>query len=117
MVSTYYGSRTTPDYIARNGSFSGEGYYYWGTPANLGVSLHPSGSVNWNTVQEQLSENHPVIVSIYLPSVGAVNSDGSSHFIVIKGQSNGKYLMQDPIGHGRSYNLNQVRSMILTSGR
>ena len=117
MVSTYYGNHITPDYIARNGGFTGEGYYYWGTPSNLGVNLQPSGAVNWNVVGSQLAQGHPVIVSIYLPSVGAINADGSSHFIVIKGQSGGKYLMHDPIGGGRSYNLNQVRSMILTSAR
>ena len=62
------------------------------------------------------NDGRPVIVSVYLPSVGAVNSDGSSHFIVIKNFSDGRYLMHDPIGPGRGYSLGQVRSMILTSG-
>jgi ABC-type transporter Mla subunit MlaD len=115
MVSTFYGDRITPDYIARNGGFSGDGSYYWGTPPGLGVSLHPSGKVNWNIVASEVDAGRPVIVSIYLPSVGAINSDGSSHFVVIKGEADGKFIMQDPIGPGRSYNLSQVRSMILTT--
>ena len=117
MVATFYGYQTTPDDMANNASFSGEGSYYWGTPSSLGVKLQPSGSVNWGVVQQQLDNGHPVIVSIYLPSIGRVNSDGSSHYIVLKSYADGKYFMHDPIGHGRSYNLNQVRSMILTVPR
>ncbi|MEI6477777.1 MAG: C39 family peptidase [bacterium] len=114
MVSTYYGHHISPDYIARNGSFS-DGYLV-GLPSGLGITLHASRHIDWSVVNNEISNNRPVIISIYLPSVGAVNSDGSSHFIVIKGVSNGKYLMHDPIGAGRSYNLNQVRSMILVNG-
>ena len=117
MVASYYGNPTSPDDMANNAGFSSEGAYYWGTPSNLGVSLHPSGAVNWAEVQNQLNDNHPVIVSIYLPSVGKINSDGSSHFVLIYGFQDGKYLMQDPIAPGRGYNLNQVRSMVLTSPR
>lgn len=113
MVAKYYGHPITPDYIAQNGIFY-DGYLV-SLPSNLGITLHSSQGVNWNTVNHEISEGRPVIISIYLPSVGAVNSDGSSHFIVIKGSSDGKYLMHDPIGDGRSYNLNQVRSMILVS--
>jgi len=118
MVSSYYGHHMTPDYIARNGGFSGEGYYYWGTPSNLGVTIQSNSRVNWGTVNSEISAGHPVIVSIYLPSVGAVNPDGSSHYVVIYGNSNGKYLMQDPIApSGRSYNLSQVRSMLIISDK
>jgi hypothetical protein len=112
MVSTYYGNHVTPDYIANNGVFY-DGYLVSLPP--VGITLHPYGSVNWGVVANEVQNGRPVIVSIYLPSVGAVNSDGSSHFIVIKGLANGKYIMHDPIGSGRSYNLNQVRSMILVT--
>lgn len=111
MVSTYYGSSVTPDYIARNGSFSSGGYLISLPPLN--ISVQGSQRVNWSTVNDEISNGRPVIVSIYLPSVGAVNSDGSSHFVVIKGYANGQYLMHDPIGAGRGYNLNQVVSMKL----
>lgn len=115
MVSTYYGVRVDPSWMATHASFSGQGYYYWGTPSGLGARLQPSGGVNWSVVQREVAAGRPVIVSVYLSQVGAVNSDGSSHYIVIKGYVGGKYLMHDPIGDGRGYNLNQVRSMILTS--
>ncbi len=119
MVSTYYGTAISPTWMATRASFTYQGYYYWGTPSNLGVSLRPYGGtgINWGVVQGELDAGRPVIVSIYLPSVGAVNSDGSSHYIVIRGRSGDKYLMHDPIGDGRGYNMNQVRSMILTSPR
>jgi hypothetical protein len=114
MTATFYGNRISPDYMATHATFSSEGAYYWGTPSNIGVTLRPSGAVNWGVVQDEISQNRPVLVSIFLPSVGKVNNDGSSHFIVIYGFKDGKYLMQDPIAPGRSYNLNQVRSMVLT---
>lgn len=117
MVSAYYGNHSiTPTYMAYNASFA-DGAYYFNTPGNLPMSVRAGGSVNWGVVQNEVSAGRPVIVSIYLSSVGALNWDGSSHFVVIKGYENGHYLMQDPIGHGRSYNLNQVRSMYLTSRR
>lgn len=110
MVSTYYGNRITPTDIAQmRWLFNRDGAMVsYDIP---GVVITSGGSINWAVVDDELANNHPVIVSIYLPSVGALNSDGSSHFIVIKGKSDDKYLMQDPIGHGRSYDLNQVRSM------
>lgn len=111
MISTYYGGGTTPDYIARNGSFSSGGYLL-ALPA-LNISVQSSRSVNWSVINDEISNGRPVIISIYLPTVGSVNSDGSSHFVVIKGYQNGQYLMHDPIGAGRGYNLNQVRSMKL----
>ena len=111
MVSTYYGNRITPTDIAQMyWHFTGGGYFQ-GDTSDFGIVVASSGPINWVVVDNELANNHPVIVSIYLPSVGAINGDGSSHFIVIKGKSDDKYLMQDPIGHGRSYDLNQVRSM------
>ena len=115
MASTTLGHRITPDYMAQNATFSSGGSYYWGTPASLQINLQPSGRVNWAVVQAQLALGLPVIISIYLASVGAINSDGSSHYVMLKGYADGKYFMQDPIGHGRGYNMNQVRSMILVS--
>jgi hypothetical protein len=111
MVAAFYGNHSGPDYIADHGSFF-SGYLAALPPLN--ISLQPGGAVNWGVVNSEIAAGRPVIVSIYLPQVGALNSDGSSHFIVIWGQADGKYLMQDPIAaSGRSYNLNQVRSMVL----
>ena len=110
MVATYYGHNVSPTYIATNGSFS-EGGYLLGYPSGIGVSVGGSQSINWSEVDSQISSGRPVIISVYLPSVGAINRDGSSHFVVIYGRSGDTYLMADPIGPGRGYNLNQVRSM------
>ncbi|MFA6423450.1 MAG: C39 family peptidase [Patescibacteria group bacterium] len=113
MVATYYGHKVTPADIAADTSlFDSQGYYYPKYPSYMGVHLESSGSVNWSTVNDDLTNGYPVIVSLYLPSVGALNKDGSSHFVVLKGFSNGKYLMHDPIGAGRSYSISQVRSML-----
>lgn len=111
MVATYYGRSISPTDIAQRWWFFNSQGYFVGDISEIGISVVSSGSIDWSVVDNELSNNHPVIVSIYLPSVGAINGDGSSHFIVIKGKSGDKYLMQDPIGHGRSYDLSQVRSM------
>jgi peptidoglycan hydrolase CwlO-like protein len=114
MVATYYGHNVSPSDIASNTAlFDDNGYLQVNSPPGIGVNILPSRTVDWNVVDDEVSNDRPVIVSIYLPSVGAVNRDGSSHFIVIKGKSNGKYLMHDPIGDGRGYNMSQVRSMKL----
>lgn len=112
MVSSFYGHAVTPPDIARYpGNFDGQGYLLRQPPPPTSLSLISSSPVNWATVNSEVDAGRPVIVSIYLPSVGQVNSDGSSHFIVINGRSGGRYLMEDPIGQGRSYAANQVRSM------
>lgn len=112
MVATFYGHRISPSDIASNrGIFDDDGYLQVNTPPGIGIDIEPSQSVNWAIVNDELANNHPVIVSIYLPSVGKVNRDGSSHFVVIKGVSGGKYLMHDPISDGRGYDVSQVRSM------
>lgn len=112
MIATYYGHHVTPSDIASNSSiFDDDGYLLVSTPPGIGINTVSSQAINWGTIDSELANGHPVIVSIYLPSVGAVNRDGSSHFIVIKGKSGSKYLMHDPIGDGRGYNLSQARSM------
>lgn len=115
MTATYYGHRVTPSQIANHPSWFTRGGYAV-TPAiaaGIGLSIQQNGPVNWAVVDDQLKAGHPVIVSIYLPQVGAINSDGSSHFIMIQGKSGNSYLMQDPLGQNRSYGLNYVRSMII----
>lgn len=114
MVATYYGHRIGPSDIASNSAiFSDDGYLIVSSPPGIGVTVLPSQGVNWSVIDQEIEAGRPVIISIYLPSVGAVNRDGSSHFIVIKGRSGSKYLMQDPIGSGRGYNISQARSMKL----
>lgn len=115
MVATYYGNRVSPPWIANHPNFFSYGDAYVSTIASaIGLVQMSSRSVNWSVVDSELDNGHPVIVSIYLPQVGAINRDGSSHFIVISGKSGSgnHYLMQDPLGSGRGYSLGQVRSML-----
>lgn len=113
MVATYYGQHVTPTDIAVvSSNFNYEGYLQVATPYPVSnIVVHYSQGVNWGVVNQELDAGHPVIVSIYLPSVGAINSDGSSHFIVLKSHDADKYYMHDPIYGQRGYDLSQVRSM------
>lgn len=116
MVAGYYGSSATPTSIASDSSvFNSEGYMSVNTPPGIGVTVQSSRTIDWSVVDQEISNGHPVIVSILIPSVGKINSDGSSHFIVIKGKSGSKYLMNDPIGDGRGYDTNLVKSMKLVT--
>lgn len=112
MVASFYGRHVTPTDIASNTAiFDRNGYLMYSVPPGIGISVVSSGAVDWAVVNDELENGHPVIVSIYMPSVGSINRDGSSHFIVIKGRSGAKYLMNDPISGERGYDLSQVRSM------
>ncbi|OGY36795.1 MAG: hypothetical protein A3E36_03845 [Candidatus Andersenbacteria bacterium RIFCSPHIGHO2_12_FULL_45_11b] len=115
MVATFYGNRITPPQIANHPSwFNREGYAFTtAIAAGIGLSITDKGPANWATIDETLKAGHPVIVSIYIPQIGVINSDGSSHFIVLQGKKGNSYLMQDPLGQNRSYGLNYVRSMYI----
>ena len=115
MVATKKGYHITPAQIANHPSwFTRGGYANTNAVASgVGLSIQEKAGVNWATVDDELKAGRPVIVSIYLPQVGAINSDGSSHFIVIQGKVGNSYQMQDPLGQNRSYGLNYVRSMII----
>ena len=114
MVASFAGNTVTPPWIASHTNWFdyGGNAYVSSIADGIGLVVRGTGSINWNTVDTELGNGHPVIVSIYLPNVGAINADGSSHFIVISGKSGNHYLMQDPLGSGRGYSLGQVRSMI-----
>ncbi|OGD60929.1 hypothetical protein A3A71_03435 [Candidatus Berkelbacteria bacterium RIFCSPLOWO2_01_FULL_50_28] len=115
MVSTFNGKRVTPSQIARYpGNFDYGGYLTKLPPSPTSFSTFSTSPINWATVNSELDSGFPVMVSIYIPAVGVINGDGSSHFIVLYGRSSGKYIMHDPLGPGRSYAANQVRSMIIT---
>ncbi|MFA5926978.1 MAG: C39 family peptidase [Patescibacteria group bacterium] len=114
MVAKYYGNGTTPNTIASNGAiFSGSGALMVSSPPGIGINVTSNQSIDWSVVDREIATGQPVIVSIYLPDVGAINNDGSSHFIVIKDKVGGKYIMHDPLGDGRGYATGQVRSMRL----
>lgn len=114
MVATRYGNTVTPSDIASNPALFGDDGSFRISPfSGYGVLVSSSRTIDWSVVNQQIDQGHPVIVSIYLPSVGAINADGSSHFIVIKGHNGDKYLMHDPVSGQRGYNRDQVRSMKL----
>jgi hypothetical protein len=112
MVSTYYGHTVTPPQIATYpGNFDSQGYLLRQPPPPTSFSSMSTSAVNWATVNNELDAGRPVIISIYIAAVGKINSDGSSHFVVLHGRSGGKYFMHDPLGAGRSYAAKDVRSM------
>ncbi len=114
MVSTYHGTRVTPLDIAQYSSdnFSSNGFLIKQPPLPTGLSSVSTSPVNWSRVNSEVDLGHPIIASIYIPSLGAPwNQDGSHHFVVIYGRAGGKYFMHDPLGPGRSYALGNVRSM------
>ena len=115
MLATYYHHNTTPPEIASHSNFFTRGgdAYTSTIVDSLGLVIEQQGPVDWLKVDEALAANHPVILSVYLPQVGALNSDGSSHFIVASARAGDQYVMQDPLGSGRGYGFGQVRSMII----
>lgn len=115
MVASFYGHHVNPGQIANNPRYFTRGGYAQ-TPAlaaGIGLSIQERSGVNWDTVDAALAAGHPVIVSIYIPQVGAINADGSSHFIVLQKKQGKTYLMQDPLGTNRSYGFQYVRSMYI----
>lgn len=111
MVATFYGHSVTPtDMATTYGRFDEEGNYY-GLKSSIGVSVADSQSIDWSVVDSKISANHPVIIGVLMPGATFRNRDGSSHYIVIYGRSGSAYLMADPIGSGRGYNMDQIVSM------
>lgn len=112
MVSTFYGNRVTPVDIANNvNNFNDQGYLTKQPPLPVTLSSVSTSPVNWATVNAEIDAGRPLLVSIYIPDVGVINADGSSHFVVLYGRSGNKYYMQDPLGPGRSYAAKYVKSM------
>ncbi|MDO8444081.1 MAG: C39 family peptidase [bacterium] len=113
MVATKMGHPITPPSVVNNSHFVYGSWMYF--TSGIGVSFNSSTRVNWDTVNSELARNRPVIVSVYTGSGPVYNSDGSNHFIVIKGVSNGKYIIHDPYWTSSSYNLTSVKSMKVLS--
>lgn len=110
MVATKYGHYITPPGVVDASNFNYDGGWL-GFRRDIGVTVGWSRPINWGVVNSELNNGHPVIISVKIPGVPSYNSDGSNHFIVIKGTSDGKYLIHDPYWTNGSYDLNQVRSM------
>ncbi len=108
MVAKYYGRNyDVPSAVAAS-SFNREGYLLY-TPI---VSDGGSQPIDWNRVNEELADGHPVVVGVAL-GVSMGNSYGVSHFVVLKpySQNGNHYSMHDPLGAGRGYDLSQVKAM------
>lgn len=115
MLSNFYGRPVSPSTIAQDGwNFTSEAYLRGrAQPPRLTGLTETKQSISWAKLDQEVSQGRPVIVSIFIPEIGVVNpSDGSSHWIVIYGKrSDGKYLMQDPLGQNRSYGFAQVKTL------
>ncbi|MCL5410549.1 MAG: C39 family peptidase [Patescibacteria group bacterium] len=114
MIATKYGNSITPPGVVAASNFSYDGSFY-GFKRSVGVSVGSTIPVNWDTINSEIAQGHPVIVSVKV--AGPVyNFDGSNHFIVIKGFSDGKYLIHDPYWRNSSYNKDNVISMKIING-
>jgi uncharacterized protein YvpB len=113
MIATYYGHSITPPGVVAKSSFDYSGSYQGSS--GIGVSVGSSVRVNWDTINSEINQGHPVIVSVKV-SGPVYNSDGSNHFIVIKGFSGGKYLIHDPYWRTSSYDKDEVISMKIVNG-
>lgn len=109
MVATKMGHPTTPPGVVNASHFISGSWQYF--TSDIGVTFNSRTAVNWGVVNGELAAGRPVIVSVYTGHGQAYNSDGSNHFIVIKGVSGGKYLIHDPWWTDSSYNLSAVISM------
>jgi hypothetical protein len=114
MIATKYGNSITPPGVVSASNFGYDGSFY-GFKRSIGISVGSSIPVNWDTINSEISQGHPVIVSVKV-SGPVYNSDGSNHFIVIKGFSGGKYLIHDPYWRTSSYNKDNVISMKIVNG-
>lgn len=114
MVATKYGHSITPPGVVASSDFGYDGSFY-GFNSGIGINVGRSVPVNWDTINSELSQDHPVIVSVKV-SGPVYNSDGSNHFIVIKGFSGGKYLIHDPYWRTSSYDKDNVISMKIVNG-
>lgn len=112
MVATKMGHSITPPGVVQSSHFVDGSWQYF--TSSIGVTFSRQ-SLNWDVVNSELSHNRPVIVSVYTGHGPVYNSDGSNHFIVIKGFSGGKYQIHDPYWTGSSYDLSAVKSMRVLS--
>ena len=81
MESYRTGSITTPDAMAKRLRYTASGSVYW--PSHYTVEANPSGYLN--AVYRLLTAGKPVLI-------GAKNSYGSQHWVVITGYTGGAHL-------------------------
>ncbi len=112
MDAKYYGYNVTPATIAENPSNFEGPLYNWN---GLGIfNVTPLGSlfggyVNWGEINAQLSQGHPVVVSV---------GYGYHYVLLTQVLSNGEYLMNDPalgpnLIFNQHYSISSVTQAVL----
>jgi len=111
MVAKYYGKDYDPPSAASSSAFVRGGRYDGSLISTPIVSDGRSQPIDWAVIDDELANNHPVIIGVAL-GVDMGNSYGVSHFVVIKSKiSSGKYAIHDPLGAGRGYLKSQAKAM------
>jgi len=111
MVAKFYGKDYDPVSAAGDSSFVHGGRYDGSLISTGVVSDGKSQLVDWSVIDDELSNNHPVIVGVSL-GVDMGNSYGVSHFVVLKSKiGSNKYAMHDPLGESRGYRRDQIKAM------
>jgi len=118
MVAKFYGKNYTPATAADISAFDRSGSY--NTDGRLlSTSIVDDGhnqAIDWTVVDDELANNHPVVVGVVLRDANgnAINmgdSFGVTHYVVvIKKLADGKYGMLDPLGTGRGYYKKDVKA-------
>ncbi len=92
MVFKYYGYNITPGRLAKEPIYL---YNLIKWPSEWGdvklVSSTAHSGVNWTQIDQEIANNHPVIVFV------RANGKGGGHYVVIHSKDNdGKYVVHDP---------------------
>lgn len=106
MVANFYGHNINVSNIASHSEYFSDGNLQGWVPS-AAYGLNVSGGQSWSTVNQQIDAGKPVIARLQL--------GGGTHFIVLDGRSGDKYLMQDPLGTNRGYNISQVSDLRIVS--
>ena len=102
IINYYIPDYTTPlrynNWLKTNGFAPGDGEYPWNNKTSeytngVVTGDSPDDNVNWTTIDNKLSQGHPVMVKL---------NTNQWHYIVIKGKQNGTYYINDPSHSSRT---------------
>jgi hypothetical protein len=92
MVLHYHGVDINPGIMAHQPIFSSDLIVWpdqWQNVSRVGGYSH--GNINWDTIDQEISDHNPVIVFV------RANGRGAGHYVVIHHKDNhGKYVVHDP---------------------
>lgn len=109
MLFQYYGIDTDPGILAKEPMFTNRGLIYWPEEWRyLDLVMNRSRKpVDWMRIDQEIKNNHPVIVFI---KVGTGNRKG--HYVVIHNKDkNGQYVVHDPY-YGPNIYLNSTIELL-----